>query len=97
MRIEWDRGKNRRNVAKHGIAFQQAALVFEDPHALSSKEREVDGEERWQTLGSLRGVLIVVAHTYYEEYGEEVIRIISARKATPSQRRAYEESQWPVG
>lgn len=96
MRFEWDAGKNRRNIAKHGIGFEYAALVFGDPYALSVKEREVDGEERWQTLGSIRGVLIVVAHTSYEEAGEDVVRIISARKATPSQRKAYEESQWPV-
>jgi len=50
----------------------------------------VEGEERWQTLGAIGGeVVVLVAHTHVEEDGEEVIRIISARKATPLERKAY--------
>ncbi len=50
------------------------------------------GEERWQTLGLAGGIVVLlVAHLYHEEYGEEVIRIISERKATPQERRMYEE------
>jgi hypothetical protein len=92
MRFEWDEKKNSRNLAKHRIGFDMAKLVFSDQHALSIQDRVVDGEERWQTLGSIGSATIVlVAHTYREENGEEVIRIISSRKATALERRAYEE------
>ena len=98
MNFEWDEAKNRRNLAKHRISFENAKLVFDDPHALSFQDREVDREERWQTLGVLEGsVLVLVAHTYREENGEAVVRIISARKASLSEWRAYEEGQWPPG
>ena len=89
MRIEWDDDKNRINLGKHKISFEVARLVFDDPYARSAPDRVLEGEERWQTLGSVRGVLIVVAHTFWEEERELVIRIISARKATPAERRAY--------
>lgn len=93
MRFEWDEAKNRRNLIKHKISFETAKLVFEDLHALSLQERFVEGEERWQTLGSVGGIIVVaVAHTYWEEHGEEVIRIIPARKATSMERKAYEEA-----
>jgi uncharacterized protein len=98
MRFEWDEAKNRRNLGKHRISFESAKLVFDDPHSLSYREREMDGEERWQTLGVIGGsVTVLVAHTYREEEGEEVIRIFSARNATPRERRAYEEGKWPPG
>jgi len=98
MRFEWDEVKNRRNLGKHKISFEKAKLVFDDPHALSYREREVEGEERWQTLGGIGGsITVLVAHTYREEDGEEVIRIVSARNATSSERRAYEEGKWPLG
>jgi uncharacterized DUF497 family protein len=94
MRFEWDEAKNRRNLAKHGIAFEIARSVFGDPHALSVQDRVVGGEERWQTLGAVGGVVaVLVAHTHEEEAGEEVIRIISARKATPLERKAYEQGR----
>ena len=93
MRFEWDPLKDRQNLARHGISFETARLVFDDPRALSIQDRTVEGEERWQTLGMIGGVVIVlVAHTYREEHGDEVIRIVSVRKATPRERRAYEES-----
>jgi hypothetical protein len=98
MRFEWDEVKNRSNLGKHKISFENARLVFDDPHALSYRDREVEGEERGQTLGVIGGpITVLVAHTYGEEGGEEVIRIVSARKATPSERRAYEEGNWPLG
>lgn len=92
MRLIWDENKNRRSRAKHRISFETAALVFDDPHSISRLERIEDGEERWQTLGLAGGIVVLlVAHTYFEEGGEEVIRIISARKATPGERKVYEE------
>jgi uncharacterized DUF497 family protein len=92
MVFEWDEGKNRRNRAKHRVSFEAASLVFEDPHAVSVPDRVEEGEERWKTVGMATGVvLLLVAHTYREEGGEEYVRIISARKATPQERKIYEE------
>ena len=93
MRFEWDEGKNRRNLAKHKVSFETASLVFEDPRALSVQDRVVEGEERWQTVGMVSGTVLFVAHTYREEAGDEVIRLISARKAIAHERRAYAKSQ----
>jgi uncharacterized DUF497 family protein len=98
MVFEWDEAKNRRNLAKHRISFDNAKLVFDDPHGLSYQDREVDGDERWQTMGVIaRSVVVLVAHTYREEKGEAIVRVISARKATSSEKRAYEKGQWPPG
>lgn len=92
MRFEWDEKKNLANRRKHRVSFETATLVFEDPHAISVLERVEEGEERWQTVGMAGGVLVMfVAHTYRESDGEEVVRIISARKATPRERNMYEE------
>lgn len=92
MRFEWDDKKNLANHRKHRVSFETATLVFEDPHAISVLERVEEGEERWQTVGMAREVLVMfVAHRYRESDGEEVVRIISARKATPRERNMYEE------
>jgi hypothetical protein len=93
MRFEWDDGKNRRNLAKHRFSFETAKLVFEDPGALSVQDRVVEGAKRWQTLGMVSGIVLNVAHTWRDEAGDEVIRLISARKATPRERRAYAQNQ----
>ena len=94
MRIIWDRNKNRSNQAKHNVSFEVASLVFEDPFHLSILERIEKGEECWQTLGVVGSVVVLlVAHTYAEEEGEEVVRIISARKATRKERQQYEEDR----
>jgi uncharacterized protein len=93
MRFEWDEGKNRRNLAKHPVSFGTAQLVFDDPRIHVQEDRAVAGEERWQALGLIGGtVVVLVVHTYREEDGEEVIRIISARKAAAPERRAYDEA-----
>ncbi len=98
MRFEWDERKSRRNLAKHKVSFETAAVVFDDPRAVSVIERIEKGEERWQTMGHVGGdVVLLVAHTYREEDGEEVIRIISGRKATPRERKIYEESIQETG
>ena len=92
MRIEWDEAKNRSNIRKHGVSFETAQLVFDDPHHLSVQDREVGGEERWQTVGLVGGaVLLLVAHAWREEERDEIVRIISARKATPRERQHYEQ------
>lgn len=68
-------------------------LVFEDPLHISVQHRVERGEARWQTVGAMEGaVLLVVAHTVRQDDGDEIIRIISARKPDASERRAYEEA-----
>lgn len=88
MRFDWDEVKNRHNLRKHGIDFETAILVFEDPYSVAVLDRVVYGEERWQTIGQRVASRLCWWHTL----SEEVIRIISARKATPRERRSYEEA-----
>ncbi len=93
MLYTWDDNKNAINKQKHGVSFETARLVFDDPWHLSRQDRVEQGEERWQTIG-LAGdiVLLLVAHTWRDEGGDEHIRIISARRATKTERKVYEES-----
>ncbi len=92
MRITWDGAKNQTNQSKHGICFETAQHVFDDPLHLSRQDRIENGELRWQTIGSVGGVLVLlVAHTVTDTGGEEAIRIISARKADRTERRIYEQ------
>ena len=90
MRVEWDKAKNRSNLKKHGIDFETAVLVFEDPHQLSFQDRIIEGEERWQTFGAVGRLIIMVAHLWWEEDAEDVIRVISARNANSHEKRIYE-------
>lgn len=81
MRFVWDDSKNKINRAKHGVSFETAVGVFDDPYHLSVQDRIENGEERWQTLGSVDGrVILLVAHTCCERSREEVVRIISAQE-----------------
>ncbi len=92
MHFEWDESKNRRNQAKHRVGFETASLVFSDPRHISIQDRHVEGEERWQTLGLVGGaVILLVAHTIGERDDEEIIRIISARKASKHEKQLYEQ------
>jgi len=93
IRFEWDEAKAASNRRKHDIDFDDAAEVFYDPRAVSEQDRVVDGEARWQTIGMAGGVIILqVAHTVDERNLDEVIRIISARRATKKERRRYEKN-----
>ena len=93
IRFEWDEAKNRSNKKKHGIDFETAQLIFDDPHCISFVERVSDGEERWHAIGSIENIIvIVVVHTYREEVSDEVIRIISARRATRHERKLYAQA-----
>jgi uncharacterized protein len=94
MRFEWDPVKNRANLQKHKVRFETARSIFDDEYTMSVRDRAVEGEERWLTLGMIDGVVLIVAHTWTaEEGGDETIRIISARKATPRERQAYAKNQ----
>ncbi len=88
MEFTWDERKNRVNKRKHRISFETSVLVFDDPFQVSRQDREVDDEARWQTIGMVQGArILLVAHTVEED--ESLIRIFSARKATPRERRIY--------
>lgn len=92
----WDREKAASNKRKHGVSFELAARVFLDPFALSDQDRIEGGEYRWQTIGMVEGVVVLlVAHTVGEdEDGTEIIRIISARRAERHERQRYEEEKY---
>lgn len=95
MIFEWDSEKNKSNADKHGVSFEKAQEVFEDPLHLSIlDERFSYFEERWITMGQAHdGDALVVAHLYVVEQEDEKIRIISARRATEKERKQYETVQ----
>lgn len=90
--FEWDEQKADVNLRKHGIRFEDAARVFDDPLAVTDQDRIENGEQRWQTVGMADGyLLLLVAHTVrFEDEGIEVVRIISARRVDRAERRRYE-------
>lgn len=90
--FEWDEQKVEINLRKHGIRFEDAARVFDDPLAVTDQDRIENGEQRWQTVGMADGyLLLLVAHTVrFEDEGIEVVRIISARRVDRAERRRYE-------
>ncbi|HTV56599.1 MAG TPA: BrnT family toxin [Terriglobia bacterium] len=90
MYFEWDSAKAAKNLRKHGVSFEEASTVFYDALAATGSDPDnSETEERMVTFGmSSVGKLLVVSHV---ERGE-VIRIISARRATPRERRIYEEA-----
>jgi len=92
--FEWDEAKAKTNERKHRVRFDDAVLVFADPYALIEQDRIEGGELRWQTIGTVGGiVLLMVAHTVREEGTDEIIRIISARKATRKECKRYDENR----
>ncbi len=94
QRFEWDEAKANINRKKHGIDFEEAVKVFLDEFALTEIDRMVDGEVRWQTIGMLGDrAILVVAHTVKEEETVEMVRIISARRAVPLERRRYGQNR----
>lgn len=88
MIFEWDEHKARSNKAKHGVSFEAATFVFLDLRAITVLDHRYD-EERWITIGKAGNRVLTVAHSIYEDEHEEIIRIISARDATPAERRRY--------
>jgi hypothetical protein len=96
IRFEWDPMKARTNQRKHGITFEEAVNVFDDPYALFEQDRTDNktGELRWQAIGMVEDmVLLLVAHTVRDEGQDEVIRLISARRATRKERNRYEQTR----
>jgi uncharacterized protein len=87
MRFEWDEAKRRSNIIKHGIDFLRATLIYDGrPHL--DRESPRRGEKRFLRIAELEGRLIAVAWT---PRGEDVVRIISARRARNEEKRAYRQ------
>ena len=90
MRIVWDVKKAAANIRNHGIEFSHATTVLDDPMAVTIEDT-LQAEQRFVTVGSdILGRVLLVVYAYS---GEEEIRLISARKAAPKERRAYEEKE----
>jgi uncharacterized DUF497 family protein len=87
MKYEWDEAKNRKNLAKHGLSFEDAARVFSGPCVTFEDDRFECGEERLITLGLLAGRLVVMAHSPRDEG----TRIISMRKGNRREQKIYQE------
>ena len=96
MRWTWDENKNRINKRKHGIDFETAQFVFGDPLMVYRQDSNSE-DERWHTIGMISNVVVIVAHTWpgpEHGTGVDVGRIVSARKATAHERRAYEDGDF---
>jgi uncharacterized DUF497 family protein len=93
LRFEWDERKSLANQRKHGVSFEEAETVFWDDHALLLDDPgHSDDEDRFVLIGLSAAVrALVVCHCYRES--DEVIRLISARKATRAEREQY-NSRW---
>jgi len=86
--VIWDTKKAASNIRKHKIEFSHAATVLDDPMAITIEDKSHD-EQRFITIGAdLLGRILVVVYSYTDK---EEIRLISARKATSKERRAYEK------
>ncbi|MGI5173270.1 BrnT family toxin [Treponema sp. OMZ 840] len=88
-RFEWDTDKNKQNIKRHGLSFEQILSVFDDPFFLEryDKEHSSETEERYFGLGCITGI-VVIAASYTET---KRIRIISARLASPKEEEIYNE------
>jgi uncharacterized DUF497 family protein len=91
LKFDWDEKKAAANLQKHGVSFEEAASSFGDPLSLTIPDPEhSEDEERCVLLGMTQGHrLVVVAHAEQAD----TVRLISARLATPAERRDYEEGQ----
>jgi uncharacterized DUF497 family protein len=88
MRVIWDPRKAPANLRKHGVRFSDAEAVLLDPNAVTLNDPTAEGEQRFVSLGlDVVGQVLVVVYAYREED----VRLISARPATPNERRQYEK------
>lgn len=86
MRFEWDPKKNAINIRKHGIDFVDVQEMFQLPMLTALDERQEYGEDRWTGIGMLRSLVVVVVFT---ERRRDIVRIISARRATKYEEKKY--------
>ena len=91
--FEWDPEKARSNLAKHGIAFDEAKRVWDDPGLVVYIGHVIDNERRWRAIGTIGLVTVLfVVFVYRGPFDEERVRIISARRATPRERKDYAQA-----
>jgi len=90
MRFEWDEEKNRGNIRKHKLDFVDAWKVFVRPLLRTLDDRKDYGEDRWVGIGLLDNTRIVVV--VFAEPAQDVIRVISFRKALADERKQYEKA-----
>ena len=92
--FEWDPAKALSNATKHGVTFEQAAAVFNDPMALTifDDNNSSGNEDRWITLGQANGQhYLLVVHTFHDQQIDSVtVSLISARRATKHEIKQYE-------
>ena len=96
VRWTWDQDKNDTNRKKRGLDFETAAHVFTDPLAVTFDDPNRN-ERCWRTIGTVRGLVLIVVHTWEEvdpRSGHTTGRIISARKAERHERKAYEQGHY---
>lgn len=92
MRFDWDPAKARDNLRKHGVSFEDASAVFYDPDALTDADADHStGEDRWITIGLSPKMLVL--YVVSTERENDVIRIISARRATRREVKSYEQAK----
>lgn len=87
MRFEWDESKRLSNLRKHGLDFSDVATAFEQETATVTDDRFDYGETRYVTLSILQGVVVAIVHTEVDQ----LVRVISFRKATPREEVFYYE------
>ncbi len=87
MQFEWDEGKRRENLRKHGIDFIDVPEIFDGPVLTRLDTRQDYSEDRWVGIGYVHGRVLVVCFTERDE--DQTIRIISARKALSHEQKAF--------
>jgi uncharacterized DUF497 family protein len=88
VKFEWDEGKNRENINKHKLDFTDAWEIFAAPMLINLDTREDYGDGRWIGIGFLKNFVVVVVYTE----NEDVIRLISLRKALTHERTRFKEA-----
>jgi len=90
MDFLWDENKNKTNIEKHGIDFVDAVQMFEYPLITCIDKREDYQEERWVGIGVLKGIIAIIVYT--ENDINDIIRIISVRKATKNEVKKFKKA-----
>lgn len=88
LRIEWDDVKAAANLEKHGVSFEAAIAIFDDENRIEEDDIFAQGEHRTIAIGRVDDLILMVV---YAEPEEDLVRIISARRATAKERGAYEQ------
>lgn len=98
MRFQWDDKKDKINITKHGIPFKTAELVFGDDDRLEMYDEihSTPDEDRYITIGMIDEIMLVISVVYTPKE-HDIIRLISARKATKKEREAYFNANYPHG